>query len=276
MDQFLSRLLDKYGLLRIFIAALLGVVILWSLAHFTSASGSNVSVLWGLVQYTKKNNTDSAISIKQQQAFNQKQKTGESSTVAFLTSAENIVVKQQQAFNQKQKTGESSTVAFPTSAENIVAVHGIQEKKVNSILQSLRSRRQLRALEILESGQTIAEIPRGTYFFVSIFYMTFSEGSMTESLTNKIVNRFGDGSAYFEIHYPQNSSPILIGFTSESDAVNIASPSHGVQSVSISALPWEKMSSLIAVPTDKIISASDRRIDLAKGHQMLVIDAEIK
>ena len=53
MDQFLSKLLDKYGLVRIVIAVLIGFIFLWALAHFTAAPGGNVSVLWGLVQYTK-------------------------------------------------------------------------------------------------------------------------------------------------------------------------------------------------------------------------------
>lgn len=248
MDQFLSRLLDKYGLLRIFIAVLSGFFVLWALAHITAAPGGNVSVLWGLVQYTKnKPDTDNTTSTKQQQAF-----------------------------DQKQKMGESSPAVLPASLENIAVVQGITEKNVGPILQSLRSQRQLRALETLESGRTVAETPRGTYFFVSIFYMTVSEGNMAATLIKKKVDRFGGSDAYFEIHYPQNGPLLLVGFTSESDAARLASPSHGVQRVSLSALPWEKMPSLVLVPADKIISANDRYVDLSKDHRIQILDAEIK
>jgi len=55
MDQFLSKLLDKYGLVRMVIAILIGFIALWGLAHFFSAPGGNVSLFWGLVQYTRNN-----------------------------------------------------------------------------------------------------------------------------------------------------------------------------------------------------------------------------
>jgi hypothetical protein len=81
MGQFLSRLLDKYGLARMVVAVIIGFVILWALAHFSAAPGGNVSVLFGLVQYTKSKsdipdsrpNTTAPQTAKLEPALSQKQ-----------------------------------------------------------------------------------------------------------------------------------------------------------------------------------------------------------
>lgn len=57
MSDFFSRLLNRYGLPGIVIVVLIAILI-WVVAHFTSAPGGNVKIFWGLVQYTK-HKTDS-------------------------------------------------------------------------------------------------------------------------------------------------------------------------------------------------------------------------
>jgi hypothetical protein len=256
MDQFLSRLLDKYGLLRIVIAILSGFIVLWALAHFTAAPGGNVSVLWGLVQYTK-NKPDTPI-------------------VSAKTESPDTT-KEQQAIDQNGNIGgKASSVVLPVSSENISVMQGITKKNMNQKLQSLRAQRQLRTLEALESGRPVAETPRGTYFFVPIHYLAFSSESMVENLFKQKVYRFGSYSFYIEIHYPKNGSPIIIAFTSESDAARLTSPVHGIQKISLATLPWEKMPSLVSVPADKIISAKTREVDLSENNLVTMLDAEIK
>lgn len=254
MDQFLSRLLDRYGLLRIVIAVLSGFVALWALAHFTAAPGGNVSVLWGLVQYTKNKPNTSIIS----------QKTD------FIDTTKN-----QQEIAQDQNIGKSSSAVSPASSDNTTVVQDVTEKTVDKILQSLRDQRQLRALEALESGRPVAETPRGSFFFVPIFYLAFSSGRMAEAMVNDKVDRFRSRAFYFEIHYPKTGAPIIVGFTSESDAARLTSPAHGLLKISLSALPWNKMSSLVSVPADRIISARNREVSLSENHQIQILDTEI-
>lgn len=246
MDQFLARLLDKYGLFRTIIAILIGFFSLWGLAHFTAAPGGNVSVLWGLVEYTK-NKSD----------------------------ADNLVTKPQ-VTDRKQKNEASSSAASPVSPKNITSVQGVTKENVEKILGSLRSQHQLRALETLESGRVVDKTPKGTYFFVSIYFMETSNSSMSETISKSVVNRFRNLPSDLEIHYPHNDSPIVVGFTSESDAVRLASPSNEIQNTTLAAVPWGPMTSLVSVPTDRIFSSKSREIAPSEDKVIKVLDIEIK
>lgn len=251
MDQFLTRLLDKCGLLRIGIAVLSGSIVLWALAHFAAAPGSTVSVLWGLVQYTKSKPVTPPIA-----------------------SVSTETTKLQQEPSNSQETVKS-TGPLPAIPNNLGVLHGITQRTMDQTLQSIRARRQLRALDALESGRSVADTPRGSYFFVYIVYLSSSSRKMVETLNSDKVSRFRNNNYYFEIHYPKSGAPIIVGFASESDAARLSSPSHEIRKVSLAALPWEKMSSLVFLPADRIISSTPRSLDLSERDRIPTLDIEI-
>jgi hypothetical protein len=236
-------------------------------------------LFWGLVQYTKNNpNTylaapSAAIS---QPAHQQIPHTKDNPSTPIATpnniSSQSINV-QLPVQNQESST---PSVSLPSVPDGLGAIHGITEKNFNRTLQSLRTKRHLRALEALESGQSVAETARGTYFFVSVFFLEASSGKMVEQLRTRKVSRFRDNDFYFEIHLPNTGAPIIMGLTNESDAVRLDSPNREIRRISLAAVPWEKMTSLVSLPSDHIITSNNRSISLKERERIEVLDIEIR
>jgi hypothetical protein len=253
MDQFLSRLLDKYGLARMIIAVLFGFVILWALAHFSAAPGGNVSVLFGVVEYTK-SKPDTP--------------TTKRSTAAPETTRQERALS---LYEESLKAPASTTILADPKV-----LHGITAQNVDQTLQTLRSQRHLRSLEALESGRSVAETPRGTYFFISTFYLATSAGGMAKKLGSQNVSRFRETNSYMEIHLLSSGVPIVVGFASETDALRIDSPTTDIGKVSICAVPWEKMTSLVSLFTDRVAKANDRVLNLAERDRLVILDCELQ
>jgi hypothetical protein len=252
MDQFLSKLLDKYGLVRMVIAILIGFIALWGLAHLSSAPGGNVSLFWGLVQYTKNS-------------------PGTSLTTPNVANS-GPINRQTPSQNQEAST---PSVSSPAVTDDLVAMYGVTQKTLDTTLQSVRTKRHLRPLEALESGRSVTETARGTYFFIPFLYLNMSSGKMMEHLSNTKVNRFRDTNYSFEIHYPKSGVPIIMALTHEGDAIRLGSPNQETQKISIAATPWEKMTSLVSLPTDRIITAKERKINLS-DRDIYILDVVIK
>jgi len=258
MDQFLSKLLDKYGLARMVIAVLVGFIALWGLAHFTSAPGGNVSLFWGLVQYTKNNPSASLATTP---------KIQEPSTPSVSLSATTA------SQNQEPST---SSISLSAVSDDLGAIYGITQKTLDKTLQSVRAKRHLRPLEALESGRSVAETARGTYFFIGITYLSVSSAKMVENLSSKKVSRFRDADWYYEIHLPKTGAPIIMAFTHESDAVRLGSPKREIRKISVAALPWEKMTSLVSLSADHVITANERTLNLSEREMVYILDVEIQ
>jgi hypothetical protein len=82
-----------------------------------------------------------------------------------------------------------------------------------------------------------------------------AKGKLVEQLAALVVERFRENKAHIEIHLPKVGSPTIIGFAAESDAVRVASPTPEIRKISIASVPWEKMTSLLSLPADRIVTA---------------------
>lgn len=203
-DQFLSKLLDKYGLARIVIAVLIGFIVLWALADLTAAPGD---------------------------------------------------------------------AEMP---DDLGVIHGITVETSDQTLKSLRAKRQLRPLDVLESGRHVADTPRGTYFFIFYRDLRADEGRMVKKLGVQRVNRYREGNAFFEVHLLKVGSPIILGFASESDAVRVGNPTTQIQKISIAPAPWENMTSLLSLPADRIVAAETRTLSPSERDWIYILDCEIR
>lgn len=251
VDQFLSQLLNKYGLAPIIIVVLIGFFFLWGLAHLAAAPGGNVSVLWGLVQYTKSK--------------------PETSTFTYSTPVAEPT-KQQQTLSQHQEISRESA-EIP---EDFGVINGITPETLDETLKSLRAKRQLRPLEALESGRLVTETPRGTYFFVFYTGLRAAKGEMVKTLDAQNVSRFRKTDSYFEIQLLKVGSPIIICFTAESDAVRVGSPTPEIRKISIATIPWEKMTSLLSLPSGRIVTAKPRVLSPSEERSVTILDCEIQ
>jgi len=252
MEKLLSRLLEKYGLLPIAIAIIIAVVIVWVLAHFSAAPGGNVSVLWGLVQYTKDNPSGTKridLAVKSDN---------------LNTLQPNKILKQ----NLPDNALAVSSIATP--------IHGISETNLEPTLNAIRTQRHLRALEALESGRRVADTARETYFFVyKTALATYGDEKLLD-FSKAEVNRYRKTKNFFEVHSHADGAFILIAFTSEIDASRLSVPASEGHKISISALPWEKMNSLISIPIKKIQSAKIRTLDLSENNEIDIFDAQVR
>lgn len=251
MERLLIKLWNKYGLVPLIVVVIFVFGVSWFIAHLAAAPGGNVSVLWGLFQYTKSKN-------------------GTSTVTHSTPGAE--PTKQQQTLSQHQEMSRGPA-EIP---DNLGVIHGITPKTSDQTLNSLRAKRQLRPLEALESGRSVAETPRGTYFFIFYMALRADRGKMVEALGALNVARFGEAKAYFEIHLLKVGSPIIIGFAAESDAVRVGSPTLEVRKISIAPVPWEKMTSLLSLPADRIVTARTRTLSLSERESIYILDCEIR
>jgi hypothetical protein len=250
MDKLLSRLMEKYGLLPIAIAIILGTIIVWGLAHYTAAPGGNVSVLWGLVQYTKvKPSQDTPIIA-----------APSSPDLAKLT------------LIQSQRS-----IELPIAATgNFMVINAVTKANMDSTLKSIRKKQGLRALATLESGRRLADTARQTYFFVSFLYLKKHEDKKAFDIGDANVDRFGKYDGYFEVHLGENGPPNIVGFTSETDAGRLGGSNNDIHNISIASVPWEKMTSLVLLPTSRILRAEYRTVNLSEDDRITVLDLKVR
>jgi hypothetical protein len=160
--------------------------------------------------------------------------------------------------------------------DDLGVIHGITAKTSDQTRKSLRAKRQLRPMDALESGGHVDDTPRGTYFFIFYRDLTAHEGRMVKELGAQRVNRYREGNAFFEVHLLKVGSPIILGFASESDALRVSSPTTQIQKISIASAPWEKMTSLLSLPADRIVAAKTRTDSPSESEWMYILDCEIR
>jgi hypothetical protein len=253
MYKFLLKLAEKYGLLRVVITLVFGFIALffvsWVIVHLIAEPGSNVTVLWGAYKYAKSKPDNSSVT---------------------HTTPRVEPTKQQQIPSELQKTS-----GEPAKIQDTEIIHGITEKTYGKAIKSLREKHNVRRLESLESGLSISETPRGTYFFVFYSFLNASGGKAVERFWSMKTDRLG-GTYDFEIHLLKEGSPIVIGFTAENDAMRVVSPTPEIRKISLATEPWEKMTSLISLPMERIAKANARSIKHSEKESVYILDCEIK
>lgn len=160
---------------------------------------------------------------------------------------------------------------------SLVVMADVSEKNLESVLQSLRAGRQLRALAPLEGGKSVEHTPSGTYFFMPPIYLSHPRGRKQEVLQSKAVRGVRAGSTDdFEIHKVSDTQIEVVAFVS-GDAAQSISKLDGKASkdVILSPQPWADNKTLIVIPFQRIIMASYRGIDTHEDH-VLIVDATIR
>lgn len=154
---------------------------------------------------------------------------------------------------------------------------GIAPSKAEETAASVRTDFRLRPITTLESGKTVSQIPVGTYSFVAGGRISFDwEGKVFE-LPNAPVRRAGSPRRYFEILKPANSPVYVMGYVAASEGANIASlDGESEHTLTMFPQPTADTTTLVILPIERIMKASERQVDLDSGDYMFVVDLVVK
>lgn len=153
---------------------------------------------------------------------------------------------------------------------------GIAPTNAEASRVALRLKRQLRELTFLESGKRMSNAPSGTYLFSNtlrldseaVTYRTFQVNSQISGQAK---------SRHFEFHRTREGGDFLIGFASETDAANV-SKLNGRDRVRIVLFPEPHRGpmTLLSIPVDRIVSASERPLLEGTSDMVRVVDLEVR
>lgn len=133
---------------------------------------------------------------------------------------------------------------------------------------------QIRALEPLETGKKISELPNGVYFFGLPLSIKYEIEDPKDDFLEVTTTRLSWYS--FEIQ-KINNRYYLIGYVSDEIYSKIGSVnSSNHLSTTIYPKSWGDAKHVISIPFDSVIMIKDRTIDLDSQTKMGVIDIEFK
>ena len=146
-----------------------------------------------------------------------------------------------------------------------------EKKNVEGILDEIRKENEVRSLMPIESGRRISNTPPGTYFFMSVWFLTKNENNYGYMLHS--INRFPTRSSYLELHYLQEGQLNILGYINSSHIPNI-SVLDGVsrKEITISPILDEQFNTLIILPMSRVVTSSGREIEISEKKDISVLD----
>lgn len=156
-------------------------------------------------------------------------------------------------------------------------IHGISADRRPEIRDSLRTAFRVRTLEPLETGRPIARTPSGTTYYFWAGFVTVDGGD-----TRRLVERLGvDPSptfttSYFDVLRPTSGGTVFLAYVTDEAAANLATPRGHSAELVLSPSPWGDFDTLVLVPVSRIAQATNRRITVGHGQEIIVVDAVIQ
>ena len=235
MTDLPSEIFKRYGGLAILLS-LMCAFIIGGLAHWAASPGSEVSVLWGLVKYTKPDKIDSPSSLPD---------TSRQKSTQPIDGA-------------KKDAG-----VVPFSPIHIDVTFDLKTEDVEQAILFLRTKHRLREIDVLESGKTVAELPRGTYFFVLASWI--DNYGLAQDLVTRIrtlkPDRLRSSRRYFEFHLIDDGSLRIVGFLTGREASGISLlTSQKSKSLVLSPHFCGDLNSLVSIPVSRIESSHSREM----------------
>jgi hypothetical protein len=162
---------------------------------------------------------------------------------------------------------------------SLKVIADVSEKNLDSVLQSLRTSKQLRVLAPLERGKSIENTPSGTYFFISPIYLSHSREKQQDVLKSDAVTGLRDefGDDLFEIHKVSDNQVEVVAFVSGDAAQSISKlDGKATKEVVLSSVPWADNKTLIIIPYERILTAKYRRVDTPERRMAPIMDAAVR
>lgn len=245
MNDFLTTILKRYGVTGL-LGGVMGVILIWVIAHSTAAPGTEVSIAWGLVAYTKPESH-----IQNEESVSKK--------------PNNNQLKQVDDSPSKVSSGKKS---LPK-----ITLHQIhfETEPTQSALRVNREKYNLRQLLPLESGRPIRETPSGSYFFSLLPWFNSDGPDVTADFLKYEVQRY---SIQFKLEFQRSveGELYMLGFASTSDSAHISTLGGVEKSIMVTAQWHEQFKVLVRIPVSRIRSSSDRSVNLSEKETINILD----
>lgn len=148
-----------------------------------------------------------------------------------------------------------------------------------SCLKEMRLLSSLHELAPHDHNKSVSELPSGTYFFLSPYFLVTNPADSTRFWSRSIVSRFPQFELdYYEIHYISAKKIDLIAFVTDKDANKLHKlDGHSKQNVFLAPTPYDaKTNTLVSLPYYRILEAKVQITRSDDGEDMYLLDSIVQ
>lgn len=155
----------------------------------------------------------------------------------------------------------------------VLGWNGNKADSINTQVSSTQSStNKLRALETLETGKSIGDLPNGVYFFASSLAIRYELDDPDKDFLRASRN---DSRGSFEVQKIRNRY-YLIGYLSPEAHAKIGSISKDSIYTQLFPNVWDGATKTVAIPFDAIYTINEREIDLDENKSIDIFDIGFK
>lgn len=259
MGSILSSIFERLSLgavMLCFVAMLTLSGTMWGLTHWAAEPGTPVKVLFGLTEYTKSAPRPSPIT-----ADEAKPALG---VARLATSAPSPAAKDPPPESKPART--------------IEVFHGIGPDEVEKFLTSTRDRLAVRELSPMETGGTLGEAPKGTWFYIPTVWLHRAQGPQPlRQLEQANIFKESYRSLAFEAYHSGGGELLILAFTTEAEAVGARNLNGRIATKFLaSPMPWGASTSAMLVPVSRIASMKSRDLEVGVGSRISAADTVLQ
>ena len=255
---------QRFGVVQSLVIPIVLAIIIWTLAHFAAAPGTEVKVLWGLVEYTKRTGDTLQSSGNDEDEQNKKKV---SSTKPLMSEKDSI---------EQSVSTEPRAAVNSKKPVNLVVHYGLSEDVVVEKVEQLRSKYTLKGIRTINSDKQLSDSTPSTYSFVTLLDLNreLRRGKPLRARSHKSNQMPG---FYIEVHHRKRGTVNLIAFVPESEADRIKNLDGKTEyKVTIAPKLWKNFSTIVELPISRILGSSVRWVSDDDFKSFYILDLQVK
>lgn len=161
----------------------------------------------------------------------------------------------------------------PLSSMALRILPNVSERASEQVINALRQEYKLRQLDTLEGGRPIGDAPDGTYCFASVVFLDSHGADGRDMLKSPCQRLLNSRHLYYEVFNPSQGQPLVLTFLSATDAASVTRLNGNTQHrVFVAPVPLRDATTLVLIPFSRIITTSERQIQLDSGGEVHGLD----
>ncbi len=229
---------------------------MWGLTHWAAEPGTPVKVLFGLTEYTKSAPRPNPVAADEVKA---------ALGLARLTAS-------------APTSGDKGSPSESKPTRTIEVFHGIGPDAAEKFLTSTRNRLAVRELSPMETGGTLGEAPKGTWFYIPTIWLDTAQGPQAlRNLERAKIFKESYRSLAFEAYHLGGGELFMLVFTTEAEAVGARTLNGRIANKLLaSPMPWGASTSALLVPVSRIVSMKSRELEVGVGSRISAADTVLE